>query len=350
MPIRIVLLLFIFCFCISNVSHAQVFANAGPDKEICPTGSAVIGGGPSATGGLPPYTYSWSPASGLSSSTSPNPTATPSVNTTYTLTVTDDTGAVATDVVAVYFNYIQNLNAGNDTSICENSYAVLGGDLNVSGPGYSWNPSLYLDNASSPHPVCTPLSSMSYTLTATNPGCPPKIDVVTVTVIPTPAIDAGPDTTIQEGETITLHATGGFFYVWSPTSTLTYFYTADPDAEPVVTTTYTVFGSDDSHKCLAFDTVRVTVERNDEAVFYNTFTPNGDNNNDTWYIGNIHKYPDNNLEVFNRYGKLVYKTKSYLNTWDGKAFGEELPEGTYYYIMDLGKGEKNHHGTVTIIR
>jgi gliding motility-associated-like protein len=347
---RLLLFVFVYLFCI-EATNAQLNANAGPDKELCPGSIATIGGAPSATGGLAPYTYSWSPSTGLSNTTVPNPTANPPYNTTYTLTVTDDTGAVDTDVIEVYYNYIVNVNAGNDTSICEFSFATLGGAQNLStGITYSWSPALFLDNTNTAHPVSTPVGSMTYTMTATIAGCPPKIDAVTVTVIPTPQIDAGLDTTIQEGETVTLHVTGGFFYLWTPNNTLTYFYTADPDAEPIVTTTYYVYGSDETNKCVAFDSVTVTVEPSDDVVFYNTFTPNNDFNNDTWYIGNIHKYPDNDLQVFNRYGKLVFKANGYNNTWDGKAFGQELPSGTYFYKMDLGPGQKKYNGTVTIVK
>ncbi|MGZ4047918.1 MAG: T9SS type B sorting domain-containing protein, partial [Bacteroidia bacterium] len=340
-------LLISFLICAS--SFAQLAAHAGPDKIVCPGSSALLGGSPAASGGLAPYTYSWSPAFALNSTTLQNPTCTPTTNYgVYTLTVTDDTGAVATDQVSITLNYIANVSAGNDTSICVNSHALLGGDLNVSGAGvtYSWAPSTFLDNSNLPRPTCTPLtSSMSYTLTATPTGCPVFTDVVNVTVIPTPLINAGPDVTIQEGEVAVLNASGGYYYAWSPQATLTYPYTANPDAEPIVTTTYYLYGTDLTNKCAGYDSVVVTVITNDAVVFYNTFTPNNDGNNDTWYIGNIEKYPDNKLEIYNRDGKVVFKANSYLNNWNGKAFGQELPAGTYFYVMDLGDNKGTRHGT-----
>jgi gliding motility-associated-like protein len=340
----------LLAFCSS--SFAQLAAHAGPDKLICPGSSTTIGGSPAATGGLAPYTYSWSPPNFLSSTTSPNPSCALGSYASYTLTVTDDTGAVATDVAVMSLNYIANVSAGNDTSICVNSYALLGGELNVSGAGvtYSWSPTTYLNSNTLPRPTCTPLTTITYTLTATPSGCPILTDVVSVTIIPTPIIDAGLDVTINEGESTVLHATGGFYYAWSPQSTLTYFYTANPDAEPLVTTTYYLYGTDVTNKCPAYDSVTVTVVPADEVVFYNTFTPNNDGNNDTWYIGNIYKYPNNKLQIFNRNGKLVFSKNGYTNTWDGKAFGESLPEATYYYVMDLGDGKGIRHGTVTIIK
>ena len=340
-------------FLISFSATAQLTAHAGNDKNICPGSTTAIGGTPSATGGLAPYTYAWSPSTGLSSATTSNPNTSPAANIIYTLTVTDDTGAVATDQIGVYINAIAFVTAGKDTSICENSQATLGGPDNITGGGisYSWTPNTTLSSSTSPHPISMPgVTSTTYTLTATFTGCPPKTSQVTITVIPTPAISAGTDTTIFEGATATLHATGAYNYAWGSGTTLTYVYTANPNAEPIVTTTYYLYGTDESNKCPSYDSVIVNVEPSDDIVIYNTFTPNGDGNNDLWYIGNIYKYPENKLEIYNRYGKLVYKVNEYLNTWDGKAYGEQLPSGTYFYNLDLGPGFNKYHGTVTIIK
>lgn len=79
---------------------------------------------------------------------------------------------------------------------------------------------------------------------------------------------------------------------------------------------------------------------------YNEFSPNDDGQNDTFYIDCITQYPDNQLEVFNRWGNLVYHKKGYDNTWDGKADGsaKTLPEGTYFYVLDLGNGSAKKSG------
>ena len=344
--------LILFSLFIVNSVSAQLSVNAGADQTICPSGSANIGGSPAAMGGLAPYTYSWSPTIGLNQTNGANPIASPTATTSYTLTVTDDTGAVKTDVVIIAMSPIYYINAGRDTSICVASFAGIGGNNNVTWAGinYSWSPGAELNDSTLNNPVASPTQTTTYTLTATIAGCPAKTDFVTVVIIPTPLINAGNDTTINEGETAILCGSGGFNYIWTPQNTLTYPYTANPDAEPIVTTTYYLYGTDASNKCPAYDEVTVYIIPNNAVVFYNTFTPNGDGNNDTWYIGNIYKYPNNKLEVYNRYGKLVYKASSYINNWEGKAFGEDLPSATYFYIMDLGDGSKTFHGTVTIVR
>lgn len=344
--------IFIFLFICSASCYSQLTANAGTDKNVCPGTGVVIGGSPAASGGKAPYTYSWRPSTALSSTTIANPTSTPTANINYTLTVTDDTGAVASDIVIVFMNDISYATAGSDATLCENQTAVIGSaDNHFSGVSYSWSPGITLSDSTSGNPVASPgLSTITYTLTATTAACAPQLDYVTVKVIPTPKIDAGYDTTIKEGAVAILHATGAFAYAWGNTPDIKYTYSASCDVEPKVTTTYYLYGTDETHQCPAYDEVTVYVEPSDDLVIYNTFTPNNDGNNDTWYIGNILKYPDNILEVYNRYGKLVYRNAGYQNNWDGRVSGEELPSGTYFYDLDLGNGLGKRHGTVTIIK
>jgi len=76
-------------------------ADAGADWQIIQGGSVVIGGSPTASGGTPPYTYSWTPTTGLNDPGIANPTASPAVNTTYTVTVIDSMGCTDSDDVTV---------------------------------------------------------------------------------------------------------------------------------------------------------------------------------------------------------------------------------------------------------
>jgi gliding motility-associated-like protein len=70
------------------------------------------------------------------------------------------------------------------------------------------------------------------------------------------------------------------------------------------------------------------------------FTPDGDGINDYLVIEGITKYPGNTLVIFNRWGNIVYDTKDYQNDWGGTTNaklvvgGDELPTGTYYYVLD----------------
>jgi gliding motility-associated-like protein len=91
-------------------------------------------------------------------------------------------------------------------------------------------------------------------------------------------------------------------------------------------------------------------------VIPTAFTPNGDNQNDTWGIVGIDaKYPTNIVKVFNRWGELLYESSEgnySSNEWDGTYNGEPLPVGSYYYIIELAKDQSSEplNGTVSIIR
>jgi gliding motility-associated-like protein len=84
------------------------------------------------------------------------------------------------------------------------------------------------------------------------------------------------------------------------------------------------------------------------------FTPNGDGINDTWSISNSQLYDDLLLQVYNRWGQLVYRHRGLYQAWDGKSLlGLPLDDATYYYIIyekgsDLGSGVV--HGSVTIVK
>ena len=88
----------------------------------------------------------------------------------------------------------------------------------------------------------------------------------------------------------------------------------------------------------------------------NGFSPNNDGINDFWIIRGIEGYPNNKLRVYNRWNNRVFERKGYKNNWDGRNqmqiyFGNgDLPEATYFYILDLGDGSKPLTGFVYIKR
>jgi gliding motility-associated-like protein len=83
----------------------------------------------------------------------------------------------------------------------------------------------------------------------------------------------------------------------------------------------------------------------------NAFSPNGDGDNDTWIIHEIEIYPDVKIEIYNRWGELIYYApKGYSKPWDGTFRGRELPIDSYYYVIDLNNGRDVLSGNITIIR
>ncbi|WP_411768207.1 gliding motility-associated C-terminal domain-containing protein, partial [Winogradskyella sp. A3E31] len=90
---------------------------------------------------------------------------------------------------------------------------------------------------------------------------------------------------------------------------------------------------------------------------FNEFSPNGDGDNELFVITCIENFPNNTLEVYNRWGNIVFKEKGYQNTWDGTSNGRsvingsrQLPVGTYYYVLNLGDGSKPMTGWLYINR
>jgi len=82
----------------------------------------------------------------------------------------------------------------------------------------------------------------------------------------------------------------------------------------------------------------------------NVITPNGDGKNDYWVIKDINLYPQNNVTVFDKAGRIVYSKKGYNNEWDGTLNGSPLAQGTYYYVVDLGPNQKKFKGFISILR
>ncbi len=247
---------------------SELMASAGPDTAICLGDSVQIGGAPSGAGGVPPYTYSWSPATGLSSASAANPTAMPTDTTEYILTVTDDNSDTAMDTVLVIIKPIPVVDAGADTSICLGESVVIGGGPTASGGTgvftYAWTPTTGLDDATIANPTATPTDTTTYVVTVTDAdGCVVK-DSLTVTTHPLPIVDAGADTSICLGESVALggaptasDGTAPFTYSWSPAASLNDASLANPTATPTDTTEYIVTVTD-ANNCVVMDTIVVT--------------------------------------------------------------------------------------------
>ncbi len=349
-------LVYLFCSITGiNSIFAQLIANAGANKNICPNRTQTLGGSPSASGGVQPYSYSWQPSSFLNSTTVSNPVATNiSGSIEYTLTVTDKNGNTASSTVVFFVDPINTFDAGIDTGFCvgQQNGITIGNPnngTNNSNHTFTWLPATGLDNPNAPNPLATPTITTQYKLTVSNGGfCESRNTFVTVTPFQKPYVDASPDTVIDEGNTITLNGIGAVIYYWRPDYHIKYGSTPNADVWPIVSTTYTLY-TEDAHKCFNFDTVRVDVINGDKLFFYSAFTPNGDGDNDFFYIGNLEKFPDNNLKIYNRYGKLIYSATNYANDWDGTYLGNQIPTGTYFYIFSDGL-EKKYKGSVTILR
>ena len=192
--------------------------------------------------------------------------------------------------------------------------------------------------------------TIKYVFTANN-GCADSLSRE-ILVMPTPALFAGRDTIILEGGEVKLNAIASgnnLSYKWVPSLGLSKDDILDPVASPLDDITYVLTVTSDQG-CVSVDAIFVKVLKSPEVP--NAFTPNGDGINDIWNIKYLESYANASVKVFSRYGSVVYYSiKGYAQPWKGQMNGNDLPMGTYYYIIDLKtKGRKLISGSVTIIR
>ncbi len=222
--------------------------NAGIDKFICEGGSVQI----FVVGGL---TYVWNTDPTLSSTSISNPFASPLATTTYTVEGTDINGCSNTDQVVVNVNALPNVSAGQDTSVCINGSIQL---LATGASTYTWSPNASLSATNIPNPMATPTSATTYFVTGEDGnGCENSAQV-TVTINALPTISAGSDVAICIGDSTQLNASGGLIYIWTFNTTLSDFVIGNPWAEPSITTTYFLNGTD-ANGCSNTDDVTVTI-------------------------------------------------------------------------------------------
>lgn len=165
-----------------------------------------------------------------------------------------------------------------------------------------------------------------------------------VSVMRMPEIKAGYDTTINEGDSAKLYtttdATWNVSYNWQPATGLSCANCPNPTASPTETTVYKVTVSD-SLGCPNTDSVTVTVIQ--KLVIPNVITPNGDGVNDKFEIKGLTEGAT--LQIFNRWGELVFYAANYPNSWDAA----NVPDGVYYYMLTLPNKEKRN-GFVEVVK
>lgn len=186
-----------------------------------------------ATGG---GTYSWTPAANLDNASIANPTASPLVDTRYYVDVVSPNGCLLRDSMFLTVHNDPHTIIP-DTSICfEDSIQLFA----TGGGTYAWSPATGLSNPNIANPMASPSVTTTYYLAIiSGPNSCPIYDSVTIVVYNDP-ISVSNDTTICEGLSVMLNATGGGSYNWMPTSTLDNANLSNPTATPVAPTNYIV--------------------------------------------------------------------------------------------------------------
>ncbi|MBR9833447.1 HYR domain-containing protein [bacterium] len=192
------------------------------------------------------------------------------------------------------------------------------------------------------------ITTISYQVTdASNNQSTCSFDVEVYTP---PTANAGPDLSTRDIEPVQILAntTNADQIYWTPITGLSDPTTVQPLANPRQNTTYTlrVVSADG---CEVSDDVEIRVELVTQLDATTLFTPNDDGRNDRWVVNKPELIAGCQLVIFNRNGTEVYSTNNYINDWDGTIEGQELPEGTYYYIISC-EDSRQYKGPITLLR
>jgi len=195
-------------------------ADAGSDQVICDGGSVQIGGSPTGSGGNGgPYTFSWSPTTGLDDPTLANPTASPAATTMYTVMVTEtSTGLTDMDAMTVTANPNIVADAGPDVTLVIGGSTAIGSAPTAAGGTppftFSWLPTTGLNDPTLANPIAMPTDTTTYTVTVTDAiGCT-ATDSMIVNVLPLVSVTLTPTS-----PPVTIPAAGGTFqYVLTVTN------------------------------------------------------------------------------------------------------------------------------------
>jgi gliding motility-associated-like protein len=320
-------------------------SNVVPTLNV--TNSSTIGIGCSASTSSAQLTASSSSSVTYLWSTSAT-TSVITVNTAgvYTVTVTDPaTGCSNSTVIAV-------INAStapgfSATSVGNFPCGTTGGTVQLSAASsssnsisYSWFGASILSGSNTATPVIN--QAGIYTVVAVDniTGCSATstLAIFQPTVVANFTVDVS-----TGGAPLTVNFTnlslgaGAYSWTFTPSSTST---STNPTNIFTTPGTYTVVLVSTNGICSDTHTLEIKVTGG-LGTIPGIFTPNGDGKNDPFYIPGLDAYPKNKLQIFNRWGNMVYEAAPYKNDWDGTpnktSMGTgKLPVGAYFYILDLG--------------
>lgn len=182
-------------------------------------------------------------------------------------------------------------------------------------------------------------------------GCVSDTMVKQVIINPYPILVLGGVVKVLEGGVVTIKPKfvygKNLQYLWVPSLYLNSDTAATPRCTPIDDITYRL-NLTGQGGCMVSDTIFIQVLRSPEVP--NAFSPNGDGINDTWRIKYLESYPGAEIDVFNRYGQIVFHSVGYDTDWDGTTKSKPLPVGTYYYVINPKNNRPIITGSVTIIK
>ncbi|HUS02966.1 MAG TPA: T9SS type B sorting domain-containing protein [Chitinophagaceae bacterium] len=332
---------------------SKLLLELGPDKTICTGDTAII----KVNSSQPVYLYNINPQAGLSVTPTETLMVSPQDTTRYIIFAKTDV-CQGFDTIAVNVLHKPVADAGNDTVICNNTYATLRGTVKSSSGSlnYLWTPARDISNPNSPVTTVWPATTRPtrYRLEVTdNYGCNFKtFDDVVVTMRPVFIPSAGNDTIASIGLPHQLQGSAGVQYLWSPASVLNNPALQNPVAILQNDVRFNLIVKD-SFGCIGTSSVLVKVYKGVTYYIPNAFTPNGDGINDTFKAIAPGIKQTNYFRIYDRWGKIMFQSNDVNSGWDGKYSGIRQPAAVYVWIIngtDVNGKIIHLKGIVTLIR
>ena len=309
--------------------------NAGLDSTLCLGQSLQL----NATGG---DFYQWLPPNTtLSCVNCANPIATPPVTTTYYVRGLTNLGCEQNDSVKISVIQPSTVVAPPDDSLC------VGQGIRLIATGtqlYTWSPSTGLNDPNTSGPIARPVTSITYIVTGSDSRkCFVTTDSVRISVFPVPLVNAGPDITIPAGSSTPLNANPSPDVVnlsWTPPDGLSCTTCPNPIATPKKKTEYIIQVTNNGG-CVNTDKITIFVTCTTDNIFVpNTFSPDGDGNNEQFFPRGRGIATVKSFRVFSRWGQQVFQRQNFLINdaaagWDGTFKGQKLPPDVYVYIIEV---------------
>ncbi|NII23618.1 PKD domain-containing protein [Pseudoflavitalea sp. X16] len=326
--------------------------SAGPDQVICRNAGATL----TSSGATQ---YNWFPATALSCTDCATPLASPLEDITYAVTGKNIFGCTAMDSIRIQVKQPFTMTTGKGDTLCKGeSFQLM-----VSGAEeYSWTPHVWMDNPTRSNPTVRPDTSVTYRVIGRDSQhCFADTGYVSMVIYAYPVIEAGQDQTVPVGNSVTLTpeiSKDVTALKWYPSAGLSCITCTTPVAAPKQTITYTLEAVNGGG-CISRDKVTLFVFCNNANVFMpNTFSPNGDGNNDVFYPRGKGVYSIRSLKIFNRWGDLVYDQMNIQANdagkgWNGMHKGQPAPQDVYVYTMEViceNNVTLNYKGNVALIR
>ncbi len=295
-------------------------------------------------------TVLWYPPTGLNSDTLINPIATPLISTNYTVTATNTFSCTATSQIQVDVQESILPMPLVDAEICLGETATLSTN---GGLYYEWSSNVDPAMINSASVTVSPESTTTYSVIISN-DCFDSIQEATITVHELPIVNAGEDVLINLGESTQLiGSTDATQYAWTPITNLNDATILNPTSDPETNTTYTLTATSDQG-CVNADDVYVEVNNIFDILVPTAFSPNGDGVNDFFGVVTKGMKSIEKVQVYNRWGELLYDGSGLDFRWDGNLNGVPQEIGVYVYHISgtaLGEGKTVFKkGNLTLIR